>query len=86
MLNKCELCNGKVVKKLVTAENWWGDNLTLVENVPAWVCENCGEQYFDAKTSIILDRLRDLNPSKAKRILNVPVFEFNEAPGQEKAI
>jgi len=77
MLNRCTLCNGKVGKKLVTAENWWGDNLTLIENVPALVCESCGEQYFDAKTTITLDQLRSSRTRKVKRFLNVPVYDFD---------
>jgi YgiT-type zinc finger domain-containing protein len=28
-----------------------GRDISIVENVPAGVCENCGEQYFDAKTA-----------------------------------
>jgi YgiT-type zinc finger domain-containing protein len=80
MLKKCALCNGKVVNKFVTAENWWADSLTLIENVPAFVCESCGEQYFDAKTSIILDQIRSTDRLKAKRFITVPVYEFDE-PG-----
>ena len=50
MVTRCYLCGGRTAKKLVTAENWWGDELALVEHVPAWVCESCGEAYFDAET------------------------------------
>jgi YgiT-type zinc finger domain-containing protein len=59
MVTRCYLCGGRTVRRFVTAENWWGDKLALVENVPAWVCDECGEAYFDAETCRQLDRLRE---------------------------
>jgi YgiT-type zinc finger domain-containing protein len=75
MISRCYLCGGKTTSQRVTAENWWGDELALVENVPAWVCENCGEQYFDAKISKQLDQLR-LKPPESRRTVEVQVYEF----------
>ncbi|MBE3573464.1 MAG: type II toxin-antitoxin system MqsA family antitoxin [Moorella humiferrea] len=80
MVSKCYLCGGKTVKKLVTAENWWGDKLTLVEDVPAWVCEDCGEKYFDADVCRVLDAMRETPPVE-KRFIRVPVYGFKEAAG-----
>ena len=57
MVTKCHLCGGATEFRRVIAENWWGGQLALVENVPAWVCRNCGEQYFDAATCRSLDDL-----------------------------
>jgi YgiT-type zinc finger domain-containing protein len=75
MVTKCFQCGSRPVKKLVTTENWWGDKFTLIENVPAWVCEYCGEQYFDAKVIEELDKIKD-RPPKAKRIIEVPVYNY----------
>jgi YgiT-type zinc finger domain-containing protein len=75
MVSKCFLCGSGTIKKYITAENWWGEQLTLIENVPAWVCENCGEQYFDAEVIEELDRLKE-SPSKAERTILVPIFKF----------
>ena len=44
MVTRCHLCGGETERALVTAENWWGDELALVEGVPADVCQQCGEQ------------------------------------------
>jgi hypothetical protein len=49
--------------------------LALVENVPGWVCEECGEAYFDAETCKQLDRLREASPP-AQRTIEVPVYLF----------
>jgi YgiT-type zinc finger domain-containing protein len=78
MIARCYLCDGKTEHRNVTAENWWGDELSLVENVPAWVCVQCGEVYFDAATSRALDRLRRTHPAAA-RTITVPIYAFEAA-------
>jgi YgiT-type zinc finger domain-containing protein len=75
MIKKCFLCGGKAARKFVTAENWWGDDLTLIENVPAWVCDNCGEQYFEPEVCEELDHLRKAPPAD-KKIIQIPVYNF----------
>jgi len=77
MVTTCFQCGSPTVKKLVTVENWWGDTFTLVENVPAWVCENCGEQYFDAEVIKELDEMKK-KPLKAQRVIQVPVYEYGQ--------
>jgi YgiT-type zinc finger domain-containing protein len=74
-VSRCYLCGGKTVHRLVTAENWWGDKPALVEDVPAWVCEDCGEAYFEAETCRTLDRLREA-PPETRRTFEVPVYAF----------
>jgi YgiT-type zinc finger domain-containing protein len=78
MVTRCHLCGGTTEPQRVTAENWWGDQLSLVENVPAWVCSNCGEKYFTADICKQLDQLRR-KPPEAKRTLEVPVYLFSPA-------
>ncbi|HUZ77220.1 MAG TPA: type II toxin-antitoxin system MqsA family antitoxin [Chloroflexota bacterium] len=75
MVTRCPLCGGKTELRRVTAENWWGDSLALVENVPAWVRQQCGEAYFEAETSRQLDHLRQA-PPQATRTERVPVYPF----------
>jgi YgiT-type zinc finger domain-containing protein len=78
MVTRCYLCGGETERREVTAENLWGGELTLVERVPAWVCQQCGEVYFDAATSRALDRLRQAHPT-ASRTVTVPVYQFETA-------
>jgi YgiT-type zinc finger domain-containing protein len=78
MISRCYLCGGATEHRLVTAENWWGDDLALVENVPASVCSNCGEKYFDANICKQLDELRR-KPPAAQRTVEVPIYEFESA-------
>lgn len=76
MITQCYFCGGTPVPKAVTAENWWGEALVLVEGVPALVCDTCGETYFDAETSRQLDELRR-SPPPQRRVVEVPVYEFS---------
>lgn len=78
MVTKCFQCGNPTVKKFVVAENWWGDAFTLVENVPVWVCENCGEQYFDAEVVKELDKMKE-KPLQAKRVIQVPVYVYGQS-------
>ncbi|MBI3910331.1 MAG: type II toxin-antitoxin system MqsA family antitoxin [Armatimonadetes bacterium] len=78
MVTRCYLCGGQIERRRVTAEIRWGEELTLVEDVPAWVCGNCGEAYFDAATCTALDRLRQDHPP-ARRKVEVPVYAFSGA-------
>jgi len=80
VVSRCYLCGRSTQRELVTAENWWGNDLALVEHVPAWVCQNCGEMYFDAETSRGLDRLHQ-EPPIVQRIVSVPVYAYAEANG-----
>ncbi len=77
MVTRCYFCGGKTELRRVTAENWWGEKLALVENVPAWVCTDCGEPYFEAETCKQLDRLRAA-PPPARKTVEVPVYAFSE--------
>jgi YgiT-type zinc finger domain-containing protein len=51
------------------------DKLIVVENVPARVCVETGEQLFTPET---VERLQKLaaGKTKPKRVMEVPVFEF----------
>jgi YgiT-type zinc finger domain-containing protein len=77
MVSRCYLCGGKTEHRLITAENWRGEELALVEQVPAWVCQDCGETYFEAETCRQLDRLCQA-PTPPWKIVQVPGYTFTE--------
>jgi YgiT-type zinc finger domain-containing protein len=70
LFSKCYFCGGEIDPRRATAENWWGDSLALVQNVPALVCRNCGEVYFEADVCRKLDKLRAAPPSALKNRLS----------------
>jgi YgiT-type zinc finger domain-containing protein len=65
---------------------WQGERLFVVEDVPAQVCANCLEQYYDEQ---VTDTLRVMSeegfPSvKAKREILVPVFSLEGSKADSK--
>jgi YgiT-type zinc finger domain-containing protein len=45
---RCEFCERKVKQRRVLTRFRFEGQMIYIENVPAWVCNRCGEQYFDA--------------------------------------
>lgn len=47
MADQCNVCRGHLKHQKVTYTQFHKGKLVVVENVPAWVCEQCGERYYD---------------------------------------
>ncbi|MBU4319770.1 MAG: YgiT-type zinc finger protein [Thermodesulfovibrionales bacterium] len=45
-MDRCFYCKGTLEKRTVNFDFRWGDNLVLLEKVPALVCQQCDEKYF----------------------------------------
>ncbi|HLG31212.1 MAG TPA: type II toxin-antitoxin system MqsA family antitoxin [Candidatus Brocadiales bacterium] len=77
--HKCFFCRGEVTEKRITADYRWGEGLiAMIENVPAGVCEVCGEQYFKAEIVKEMERLVR-SDSKPKKMIEVPLRELRVA-------
>jgi YgiT-type zinc finger domain-containing protein len=44
----CEFCDGTTTRQIIQARFHYRGQTIYVDDVPAWVCGKCGEQYFDA--------------------------------------
>lgn len=57
---------------------WQGDRLAVVEDVPAHVCPECREQFYDDDVSDALRRLNEAGfpEADAERVIEVPVFSL----------
>ncbi len=73
----CSFCGGALEDARVDHTYRWQDKIYVFEDVPAQVCKQCGEKYFDAKTVEAMERTV-LNQATPSRILRVPVFLFDE--------
>ncbi len=52
---QCVVCKiGNLQPQKATAVFEINETTIIFKNVPALVCENCGEKYFDEKTSVKL--------------------------------
>ena len=78
MYNRCYFCKGKVVKQKVSVDFRWGNELVIIENVPAGVCQQCGEKYFSAKVYKQMEKIVKTKTKPLKHII-VDVVKFKEA-------
>jgi len=76
---KCLVCHWEMAKKKVTVDLRIGDELFVVENVPATVCNHCGERVFTPEVTRKLQALAKQR-KKPPRTLTVPVFTLGKAP------
>lgn len=77
--HRCHFCGGEVAEQRVTVDYRWGDALLVViRNVPAGVCQVCGEQYFKAEVVKEMESVAR-SPGEAEQVLEIPVKELKVA-------
>lgn len=71
----CSYCGGRVTERLTQKPCFWGDKLVaLVDQVPAGVCEQCGERYYRAA---VLKRIETkLKARRHARQIRLPLIEY----------
>ena len=77
-MTTCYFCKGRVSTQLTSVDFRWGDDLKIIEQVPAEVCEQCGEKYFQAQVYKDLERLVQ-HPSRAIQHRSVDVLQYSAA-------
>jgi len=73
---KCPLCNGRLRKRTITYKEWWEGSLYVFKDVPALVCDNCGDISFTDEVSEAMDRLIQSKAEPTEYLTNVPVFSL----------
>ncbi|MBI4059020.1 type II toxin-antitoxin system MqsA family antitoxin [Candidatus Microgenomates bacterium] len=77
MTNICYFCGGKLKKEKVDIARYWGKDLLALRDVPALVCQQCGERYFEAKVSDKIDqKIHQALNAKPDNTIDVPVVQF----------
>jgi len=78
----CPACGGTIREDHVHMSLWKGERLIVIEDVPAAVCEQCHEQYYDDFTRYRIERLGEngFPVADAQRVLEVPVFSLDAVP------
>lgn len=73
----CSFCGGEVKEESVELDYRYKGKLYIFQNVPAGVCQQCGEKYLTAKTA---KRIEDRIHSKDKwsKTIAVPVEVFTD--------
>jgi YgiT-type zinc finger domain-containing protein len=69
-VNPCEFCDTdqSQAKKRVTVTSHRGGQWFTFEDVPAWVCPNCGHRYFDADVLESMERHMTPTPAGARPV------------------
>ncbi len=75
---KCSVCGGKLRKQVITHEEWWEESLYVFKDVPALVCESCGDISFTDAVSEAMDRLVQSNEKPLEYLSQVPVFSLKK--------
>lgn len=74
-MTTCYYCKGKVTAKRIQHIHRWGNQVFVLENVPAEVCQQCGEIYFAPEILAEMDRIVS-SQAKPKTIIQVPVYSL----------
>lgn len=67
---ECFYCKGTLVRKKVSYTTTRRGYHLIIDDVPAWVCEQCGEPLFDEETvDAIQEMLREIGVRMEKLAL-----------------
>ncbi len=69
----CEFCGGKTIKRKVRKVHWLQQQLYIVDDVEAEVCQDCGERYYYVTTLDAIDRMLSTGNRAVKQQLQVRV-------------
>ena len=76
--NRCRFCDGELEQRRILACFRYRGQTIYVEDVPAWVCKRCGEQYFDAPVYKRLEGIAQQR-EQIQRVITFPLAELNMA-------
>ncbi len=62
---KCFMCKGEIIEKNVNYVVDLDKTIIIIKSVPARVCTQCGEKYFDDEVAkrleVMVNQLKELN-------------------------
>ncbi|MBW1795432.1 MAG: type II toxin-antitoxin system MqsA family antitoxin [Deltaproteobacteria bacterium] len=62
----------------MTVDFRWGSKLIVIEEVPAKVCNECGERYYSAEISREMDKIAI--EGKREKVIEVPLVRLPTMP------
>jgi YgiT-type zinc finger domain-containing protein len=73
---RCQECGGETREEVVEAAFWHDRRLIVIEDIPARVCNHCGEQLYDDQTAQRLYGLIAATLAKPREQVLVPVYSL----------
>jgi len=79
-IDRCEYCDGEMQARVVRARFHYKGQTIFIDGVPAWVCSQCGEQYFDAP---VYRRMEEIaaHANQLTRTVSFPLADYDMAIG-----
>jgi len=72
----CPRCGQLTHAAMVKTAMWSGEQLVVVEDIPAQVCDSCAEQFYDEDATEALRQLVEDKTAEPKRQILVPIFSL----------
>lgn len=76
--DRCQFCDGELEQRHVLARFRYQGQTIYVEDVPAWVCKHCGEQYFEPPVYKRLEAIARQR-ERIQRAISFPLAAFDMA-------
>lgn len=67
---ECEVCGGRLILEKVNLEDYQGGKLYMMENVPAYVCQDCGEIWVPEPIMEEFEKMIEITKQKNKKKKN----------------
>jgi len=77
LVKSCYNCNAHVIQRLTTIDYRWGDSLVVIKDVPAGVCEQCGEKYLAIDVYKEVERLASSRDHLTEK-MTVDILAYGE--------
>jgi len=76
----CEFCDGTVERRVILTDFHYMGRTIYVDGVPARVCRQCGERYFDG---VVYERLEAIakRSGRIKKTIQFPFARYTAARG-----
>jgi YgiT-type zinc finger domain-containing protein len=76
----CEFCMSATHEDVVNMCLWEDGRLIVIEDVPARICNQCLEQFYDADINWKIHKLREqgFHPEDAEKFVQIPFFSLKK--------
>jgi len=75
---RCKYCGCETNEDIIKAALWTNEGLIVIEDIPARLCEGCGEQFFEEEITQRIQQVITYPVSKAKRQIRAPVYSLSQ--------
>ena len=83
---QCKYCGCETNADVIKAASWTKIGLILIEDIPARLCEGCGEQFFEEDIAQRIQQVIKYPEAKAKRQIWIPVYSLPKVQTVEKEL